>query len=268
MTEFDSAPRRRRRPLHLQKRDLALLESLVARQVETLDYLHETFFEDVSKKRALNRLGELIGAGYLERTQVFLPGKDTPCSTYWLTRRGRTALQVRDLSASWHATSTWKLQPGAPSIPHQIVTNRVCDWLRADPVAEHLQPRWIRRDGKELKHKPDAFYECRKPDEQGRRLVLLEVDLGHYTRQRILEKVEALSDVQEARFLLLATTTKARQLKLQKVIQKEFGLAIWDRVDVMCFAELQSNTAPGHPRALPELLPRKPHPSRMDVDFR
>lgn len=58
--------------VRLCPRDIAVLEILVQRKVETLDYLHERFFS--SRKRAVNRLAQLVGAGYLERTTI--PGSD------------------------------------------------------------------------------------------------------------------------------------------------------------------------------------------------
>ena len=106
MAPFASPPRRRRRTTHLTSRDLAILGCLVYRRVETLDYLHETHFAGASRKRALNRLGELRAGGYLERTDVSLPSQDTTTSVYWLTTRAKNALKIRSIDAHWFSTRT------------------------------------------------------------------------------------------------------------------------------------------------------------------
>src|SRR4051794_41432560 len=92
---FAAPPRRRRRTLHLTVRDVRVLELLVSRRVETLDALHQLAFPGVSRKRALNRLGELVAGGFVDRRSVELPGRDGPRSVYFLTGRGRTALSLR-----------------------------------------------------------------------------------------------------------------------------------------------------------------------------
>lgn len=138
MAPFASPPRRRRRTTHLTQRDLGIFEALVGRKVETLEYFHREHFAGLSRKCALNRLGELIAGGYLERTQVHLPGQSEPSSVYWLTTRAKRAIEIRANGATWFSTRTWRLEPDSPSIPHQVVTNRVCDWLGVQAVPEHL----------------------------------------------------------------------------------------------------------------------------------
>src|SRR5690348_58749 len=62
-------PRRagRRAGVRLQVRDIHILETLVERRCETLDYLHEHFFPGLSRKRALGRLRDLERAGVIHR---------------------------------------------------------------------------------------------------------------------------------------------------------------------------------------------------------
>src|SRR5205085_1719298 len=113
---FAVPPRRRRKTLHLTVRDVRVLETLVARRVDTLDALHELVFPTVSRKRALNRLGELVSAGFLDRRSVELPGYDGLQSVYFLTARARTALNLRsEMSHEWFATRKWKLDLSEPS---------------------------------------------------------------------------------------------------------------------------------------------------------
>ena len=61
-------PRTRR--IHLQRRDLAILEALASRRAETLEHLHDHHFAGLSRKRAVNRLGDLAAHGYLVRVEV------------------------------------------------------------------------------------------------------------------------------------------------------------------------------------------------------
>jgi len=247
MSTFSAMPRRRRRGIHLTRRDVAILELLVTRRVETIDFLHESQFAGLSRKRALNRLGELIAAGYLERTSASLPGEEGQRSVYWLTPRARTALQIRSPAGDWFRSHRWNLDLAEPSIPHQVVTNRVCDWLGAHAIPEHLLPVPNGRHGSELsKHRPDAVYHATEADDRGRRLVFLEVDLGHYSRKRIEEKVHAALAHPEMRFLLLACPTEERQRRLIAVVS-ELGGHVCNRVDVMTFAQIRAGVAPGYP---------------------
>ncbi len=84
-------------------------------------------------------------------------------SVYFLTPRGRAALQLRGGSgAEWFATRQWKLDLTEPSIPHQIVTNRVCDWLGAHAMPEHLLPPSTRNVAGRPASRPDAIYQARR----------------------------------------------------------------------------------------------------------
>lgn len=239
-------------------RDLGVLEDLVVRRVETLDFLHETHFEGLSRKRALNRLGDLIAAGYLKRASVELPGEELPQSVYWLTSRGQTALQLRSLAGEWFRERSWKLELAPSAIPHQIVTNRVADWLGATVLPEHLVPLPPRtRYDNKPRQRPDAVYQTAAPDERGADLVYLEVDLGHYNRKRIIEKVRAALIEPRVRMLLIACPVDSREGQLCRIIREHFGENIWGRVDVMTFAALQGGRTPGYPRPDETLRPTR-----------
>ena len=103
---------------------------------------------------------------------------------------------------------------------------------------------------------------------------MLEVDLGHYSRKRIIEKVRAFEEASRARFLLIACPNPARQDKLMKAISEEYRKKsydyddrdrdIWARVDVMTFESIREGKAPGYP-ADPSLLPREARELRMDL---
>jgi hypothetical protein len=85
-----------RRAVHLTGRDLQLMQVLAERRVETLDdYLGPNVFAGVSRKRGLNRLGELISAGFLSRTSLVLTESERERSVYMLTARGhRQAIEA------------------------------------------------------------------------------------------------------------------------------------------------------------------------------
>jgi hypothetical protein len=209
--------------------------------------LHRLALASVSRKRALNRLGELTSAGYLDRRSVELPGHSGLQSVYFLTSRGRTALSLRSEEASaWFAPRQWKLHLGEPSIPHQVITNRVCDWMGAHAIPEHLLPPISRRElGRRAKsfRRPDAVFEAVE-GRDGNRLVWLEVDLGHYTRQRIIEKVEGYLEARQAGFMLIACPTDAREEWLVDVLVKQFTGSIWERLDVRTFQKLRQGGPP------------------------
>ena len=255
-SEFSALPRRRRRSVHLTVRDMQILEDLVVRRVETIDFLHETHFGGLSRKRALNRLGDLIAAGYLKRASIELPGEALPQSVYWLTSRGQTALQLRSLAGEWFRDRSFKVELPQSSIAHQIVTNRVADWLGATVLPEHLVPLPPRRrSDKTPRQRPDAVYQAAGPDQSGANLVYLEVDLGHYNRKRIIEKVRAALSEPRVRMLLIACPVDSREGQLCRIIREHFGENIWGRVDVMTFASLQGGRAPGYPRPDETLRP-------------
>src|SRR3712207_849612 len=93
----------RRHGIHLHARDLAVLETLAARGVESLPWLHDRHFTGLSRKRARNRLGDLVAHGYL--TKVVQPGladhdpaPEKSSAAYLLGPRAHVALQLRSLA--------------------------------------------------------------------------------------------------------------------------------------------------------------------------
>jgi hypothetical protein len=107
--------RGRRRRVALQRRDLAILELLVVRRAETLDELHRRYFDGLSRKRVLNRLGELTTAGYLHRESVDLLDSPAPQSVLdHSTGRAQGRLQTLSGSAAG-MTSPWVSQGRLPA---------------------------------------------------------------------------------------------------------------------------------------------------------
>ena len=96
----------RKRGVHLMRRDLRVLELLVTRRAETLGWIHEQHFAGLSRKSALNRLGDLTAAGYLQRAgelvelqsvdarEVFADN-DLPVSTELTLEPGGVVLETR-----------------------------------------------------------------------------------------------------------------------------------------------------------------------------
>src|SRR5687767_14303304 len=97
----------RHRSVHMQRRDLAILELLVERRVETLEYLHARYWPDATSKTTRNRLDVLVSHGFLER--ILRAPDDQPVLTkggrpplerlYTLGPRAPRALGIRGLAA-------------------------------------------------------------------------------------------------------------------------------------------------------------------------
>lgn len=219
----------RRKSVHLMRRDLRLMEQLVLRRAATLDDLHAAWFAGLSRKRALNRLGELASAGFLHRVTLAVPdalaGPEREQSVYTLGPRARAALELRSLSSEHFRYRRWNPVLRDSSIPHQLVVNRVCDLLGVDAVPEHLLPPAENRAA--MQHKPDAIWEREADDGERQTKVLLEVDLGHYSRERIKGKVQSFRRDEEASHLLLVTHTTERADQIARWLNTErFGAAI------------------------------------------
>ena len=197
--------------MHLTRRDLQVLELLVTRRAETLAWIHEQHFAGLSRKRALNRLGDLTAAGYLKRVTVTVPGARRPESAYTLGPRGKAALELRSLAGEHFRHRRFNPTLRDSSIPHQILVNRVADWLGADLTPEHLLPMSTKE---QWRHKPDGVYPAQDP--ASGRMVWLEIDLGHYSRERINGKVQSFRRDEEAGHLLLVTHTAARADQLAR----------------------------------------------------
>lgn len=175
--------------VHLHRRDLAVLELLLERRVETLDGLHPALFASISRKGAANRLGQLSRAGYIARLPAAHTTSDGSVRTvYRLGPKGPTALRLRSLAAE-PLLNGGTSPISAMHIPHQLAVNRVADWLGTPLTA----PRRAPRDHYGGRHEPDGAYHASQADDEGRRLVLVEVDLGHYSRKRIIAKMRTFS---------------------------------------------------------------------------
>ena len=229
------------RNVALNRRDIAILNLLVERRVETLDYLHETLFPGRSRKRVLNRLGDLARHGYLERLSVsLLEGDGRPESVYRLGPRAKTALELRSaLGADAFRGRRFNPTLRDSSIDHQVMTNRVADWIGAALTPEHLLPAGGRGDA--YRHRPDGTYVTARPDAQGRQLVFLEVDLGHYSRDRLLGKVKAFLHHPSAASMLIAAPTRQRTRQIATWVRDAYGDAmLGHRVLPLTFDQIKS----------------------------
>jgi len=218
----------RKRGVHLTRRDLHVLEALVTRRAETLAWIHDQQFAGLSRKRVLNRLGDLAAAGYLKRVTVTVPGSPRPESAYTLGPRGKAALELRSLAGEHFRHRRFNPTLRDSSIPHQILVNRVADWLGADLTPEHLLPMTTKE---QWRHKPDGVYHALNPRQdthpsKTRPMVWLEVDLGHYSRERIKGKVQAFRRDEDAGHLLLVTHTTARADQLARWLNSERNSAV------------------------------------------
>jgi hypothetical protein len=241
----------RRTRIQLQRRDLAILEELAARRVETLEYLHERHFPGMTRKPALNRLGDLTAHGYLARVPI-ADEQGTIVNTYTLGPKAPAALRLRSPAADPLRGRRPTPALSARSIPHQLAVNRVGDALQTPLIGEHLL-----HAGGERRHRPDAAYRC-APDERGRDLVFLEVDLGHYSRARVLGKVGTFLEHPHARSIIFATPTEERAALVGAWIRHAHGPAVMQRVQLLTLAELAHGAAldPGTEpaeRSTPEL---------------
>lgn len=227
------------RKVALQQRDIAVLSLLVERRVETLEYLNETIFAGAKRKVVLNRLGDLARAGYLERLSVPLYGSDRPESVYRLAPRAKAALEMRN-ARGHEAFRGRRFNPSLreSSIDHQVMTNRVGDWLGAQLRPEHLLPAPGKGDA--FRHRPDATYVAAQADGHGRRTVYLEVDLGHYSRERILGKISAFLQAPDARAMLLVAPTQERAALLGLWARDVYGEAIAERLQTLTFGEIRA----------------------------
>jgi hypothetical protein len=226
-----------RRRTALTIRDVALLRELLERRSETTTYLADTFFRGV-RKTARNRLRELELGGFVSRQLVETfdrPGRLQ--SVYTLGPAARTALRIRSAHAD-EAFGTRRFNPilRETSIPHQVATNRVGDWLGARLIPEHLLP--VHQPGAQ-RHRPDAIYRAAAADSAGRQLVFLEVDLGHYNRQRILGKVDAFLAHEHARSILFVCPTPERAAVVSGWIREQYGEGVMDRIQPLSFDQVR-----------------------------
>ena len=120
------------RKTYLTERDLELLLTLVERRSETLDLLHHRFFAGAKRKTALNRLRALERGGFVRREEVvtFESGGHFH-GVYTLGAAAKAALTLRSLAQEHFDGRRFSARLRETSMPHQIATNRVGDWLGA-----------------------------------------------------------------------------------------------------------------------------------------
>jgi Replication-relaxation len=200
--------------------------------------LHARHFPGAKRKTARNRLGQLSAAGYLRRvdSEALHPagGATRQQSAYVLGPRAPAALRLRSLTAPRprHAPS---------HVAHQLAVNQVADWLGARLLPEHDTSAASR-------HRADGAY-IAAPDAQGRTLVLLEVDLGHYTRKRVLGKLAAFLAHPDASAIVLATPTWERAAQIGRWAREAHGEEVMRRVHPLTFEQVRRGLLP------PELAP-------------
>lgn len=255
----------RKRVLRLTPRDTRIFEDLLDRRADTLGSLHERHFPNNARESARNRLGALAAWGYLERCSLphmpdalAHPGDQQGVwtSAYTLTPKAVAALRRRSLAGSTLRGRSVKVEIAEPAIPHQLAVTRIADILGAGVTAEHL----LEGAPAHRRHRPDAAY-LSQPDRRGRSIVMLEVDLGHYSRQRILGKVEAFLADPDAKAVLFACPTDLRAGWVARAIREVHGEQAMDRIQILSFHqiregrllrdELQPATPDGEHRHLP-----------------
>lgn len=219
------------RKARLHARDLQILEHLAERRVETLTHLHRRYYDGWTRKSARTRLGALVSNGFLQRETIADQSGRTQ-SVYMLDLRGIGALRLRSLAGE-RVRGRVKPFP-TTNIPHQLAINRVSDWLGTRLILEHD----IGGPG-DRRHRADAAYRAAQPDDRGRQLVLVEVDLGHYSRQRILGKARSFLSHPEARSILFLTTTSERAAYIAKTIRDAHGADVLQRIQPLTFTQLR-----------------------------
>lgn len=224
------------RGIRLHARDVEVLELLADRRVETLNALHERLWPHCNRKSAYNRLGALARAGYLEHV-IRTDGNPAPSAArpasqhiYLLGPKAPTALRIRNRDTN----QLVKNRLNAALIDHQLATNRVADWIGTRLLTEHEVALGTHR-----KTRPDGAYRT-TPDDQGRHLVLVEVDLGHYSRARILDKFVGFIEHPEARSIMFATPTEDRADDICRWIREIYSPDAMRRVNAYSFEELKS----------------------------
>ena len=228
-----------RKDVALTVRDIAILELLAERRAETLDFLHERFYSDAIRRTAQNRLAQLTRAGYLHRERVSLRssgGYMEPVFT--LGPRAQAALTLRHRGAEVFRGRRFNPTLRRESLDHQIITNRVGEWLGAELRHEHLLP--APGKGAAFRHRPDATYTAAVPDQHGRRTVFLEVDLGHYSRERILGKVQAFLTTDDGRNMLIVSPTPERAGTIGLWLRDRYGEAITARTQSLTFEQINA----------------------------
>ncbi len=228
--------------VRLTARDMRLLEDLLHRRAETLGTLRERHWDQAGLDTARRRLGVLFNAGYLHRNTIeqvpweLLHHDDRDkdhVTVYGLTPKAVSALRRRSLAGSVLRGRAITAEVNDASIPHQLAVNRIGELIGATLTCDHLLDVTSDR-----RHRPDATYQS-TPDPAGSTTVMLEVDLGHYSRQRILGKLHAFLADPEAKAVLFACPTQTRAAWIARTIRTAHGDRIMDRVQVLSFNQIE-----------------------------
>ncbi len=237
---MDSEQRRagkKRSGVRLQGRDLAILEALIERRCETLDYLHQRFFPGLSRKRALNRLRDLQRAGLLERTDIGLWDQQGFVSAYNLAKAAKPILESRSVLGEHLQAHSFASLWLNVSLPKQIAVNRIGDWLGIQLLPEALSTgvpenrrHWSR---------PDAIYQAARPDKHGRDHVYVIADLGGITPDRRLGRIKAFLDDHKARSLLHISPSIRQTRVASSTISEAFGERVMREIQPLTFDQIR-----------------------------
>ena len=121
------------------------------------------------------------------------------------------------------------------SLPYQIATNRVADWIGARLVPSTSCPRPGASNPTTAR---TVSMKAAHPDRRGRTVVFLEVDLGNYSRERILGKFRAFRASERARCILFVTPSPERA----QLVVDWIGETALDEVQALSFDELRAGT--------------------------
>jgi hypothetical protein len=95
------------------------------------------------------------------------------------------------------------------------------------------------RSRAELRRRPDGVDAAGPGRRQGSDLVFLEVDLGSYSRERVLGKVRAFRESERARSILIVTPTPERAQIVVASVRDAYGPAALDEMRPLSFEEVQ-----------------------------
>lgn len=229
--------------VRLTARDMTILEELLHLRADTLGALHHRHWRAGSDRdSARHRLSRLAAWGYIDKHPIQQPPGalvhpgDTSSgwvTVYTLTPRGVAALRRRSFAGSLLRARSIKGDIDEAAIPHQLAVNRIGELLATTLTLDHL----LDLSG-DRRHRPDATYRS-SPDASGRCSVMLEVDLGHYSRQRILGKLRTFLADPDAKGVLFACPTESRAAWIAETLRDAHGERIMDRVQVLTFDEIK-----------------------------
>lgn len=230
--------------IRLTTRDVQILEELMNRRTESLGMLHHRYWAPgTNRDSARHRLTRLVAWGFIDKHALqhahagLLHPSDNDNgwgTVYTLTPKGTAALRRRSIAGSALRGRSIKGDIDEAVIPHQLAVNRVADLLGTTLIAEHL----IELQG-DRRHRPDATYAAAPDDETGRSTVMLEIDLGHYSRKRILGKLNTFLADPDAKGVLFACPTQTRAAWVAQTLRNSRGDRIMDRVQVLSFEQVR-----------------------------